>query len=113
MAERAVRRLAASHHLLTYLALVVLATASLLLALLWRSPGWVLVVGLAIAVAKMLLVLWFFMHLAEQPFRTGLVTAVALLFVAILITLTVTDVVTRDSMQPRPLPPLEEAFYRR
>jgi cytochrome c oxidase subunit 4 len=53
------------------------------------------VAALAIAVGKMLLVALFFMHVRHSTQLTRLVVAGGLLWLAILITLTMADVVTR------------------
>ena len=53
------------------------------------------VASLAIAVGKMLLVALFFMHVRHSTQLTRLVVAGGLLWLAILITLTMADVVTR------------------
>jgi cytochrome c oxidase subunit 4 len=53
------------------------------------------VAALAIAVGKMLLVALFFMHVRHSTQLTKLVVAGGLLWLAILITLTMADIVTR------------------
>jgi len=54
-----------------------------------------LVVALGIAAAKGLLVALLFMHLARTAHRTHFVAATGLLWLALLITLTLSDVLTR------------------
>lgn len=56
------------------------------------------VVNMAVAVAKTALVLWFFMHLGES---TGLVRVVAMsafLWLVLLFTLSLTDILTRSDI---------------
>jgi cytochrome c oxidase subunit 4 len=101
------------HHLLTFVVLVVLATASLLVGVFVHLPVVAPAISLAIAAVKAVLVLWFFMHLAEQTFRTRLAVAVALVLVLMLVALTATDVATRRLVARAPRPSPEEAFYRR
>lgn len=54
------------------------------------------VVALAIAVLKMLLVALFFMHLRHSTMLTRIVVAGGLLWLAILIALTLSDLITRS-----------------
>jgi cytochrome c oxidase subunit 4 len=96
----------------TFVALVGLATESLLISLLhWRAGG--LVVSLVIAAVKMLLVLWFFMHLREERCTHRLTIFVSLGFVALLVLLTTTDVATRHTFPARAWPGDGERFYER
>jgi cytochrome c oxidase subunit 4 len=110
MASRPVSSL---DHLVTFGALVVLATASLLVGVFVRVPVLAPSISLAIAALKAVLVLWFFMHLAEQTFRTRLAVAVSVVLVLLLVVLTAADVATRqlEARAPRPTP--DESFYRR
>jgi cytochrome c oxidase subunit IV len=105
------RRVSGADYALTYVGLLVLATSSLLLSFLHWPGG--IVVSLTIAVVKALLVLWFFMHLSEQRFSSGLVMLVAVLFIALLTGLAAADVATRHTFPARPRPPGDESFYRR
>ena len=57
------------------------------------------VAALAIAVVKATLVLLFFMHLRYSPRLTWLVVSVALVWLAILIGLTMSDELTRGLLQ--------------
>jgi caa(3)-type oxidase subunit IV len=109
----AIARVTSTHHLLTFLALVVMATASLMIGVFVKVPFLGPAASLVIAVGKAVLVLWFFMHLAEQGFRTRLAIVLSLLLVVLLISLTAADVGTRrlEARQPRPGP--QEAFYIR
>ena len=95
----------------TYVALLVLAGASLLLSFVHWPGG--LVVSLSIAGVKALLVLWFFMHLGEQRFASGLAMLMALIFIGMLAGLAVADVATRHTFPARPRPDDGERFYRR
>jgi caa(3)-type oxidase subunit IV len=104
------RRVAGAHYLFAYLGLVLLATASLCLSMVHWQGG--LAVSLAIAMLKAILVLWIFMHLAEQRFSSGLVMLIAALFISLLAGLATADVATRHTFPARPRPPGDEAFYR-
>ena len=77
----------------TYVALLVLATASWLLAHYHVPGGVALAVG--IGALKALLVLAYFMHLAEESFSAKLAIATAAVLVLIFIGLTVLDPLTR------------------
>lgn len=64
---------------------------------------WDTVAALAIAVAKTLLVVLFFMHVKYSPKLTKLVIVAAFFWLAIMIALTLSDVLTRDwSGTPQP-----------
>lgn len=80
-------------YLSTYVALLVLATASWLLAGL-HIPGAV-AIGLGIGAVKAVLVLTYFMHLGEESFSFKLVIAVSVTLVAVFIGLTALDPLTR------------------
>jgi caa(3)-type oxidase subunit IV len=107
------RRIQAAHRVATFVALVALATASLLVGTRARWPWWDVAISLTIAVVKAILVLWFFMDLAEQPFRARLTVSVAVLLVMLFVGLTATDVATRFHMPPAPRPAQAESFYQR
>jgi caa(3)-type oxidase subunit IV len=106
-------RIFAFHHLVTFAALLALATVSLLLGVSVRAPYWGLVIGLSVAVIKTLLVLWVFMHMAEQPFRARLAIGVAVLLVLLLVSLTTLEVATRDMIPPASYPGPRETFFER
>jgi cytochrome c oxidase subunit IV len=59
---------------------------------------WALPLALTIAIAKSTLVVLFFMHLYEQKGANRLVILTSFLFVALIITLTVSDVATRFTL---------------
>lgn len=82
-------------YVLTYLALLALATVSWLIAGL-HVPGGI-AIGLGIGAIKALLVLAYFMHLESESFSFKLVIAVAVVLVAIFVGLAVLDPVTRAS----------------
>lgn len=109
---------AAKHHVgglglvATFVGLLVLATLSLLLSFLHWPVG-DLVVSLVIALVKALLVVYFFMHLIEQPFSSHMAMLVSLVFVTLLIGLATADVVTRHTFPVRPEPTTREQFYVR
>jgi cytochrome c oxidase subunit 4 len=99
-------------YVVTFVALLVLATVSLLLSML-HWPVWGTVVALVIAVVKALLVVFFFMHLVEQRFSNRLAVLVSILFVTLLVGLTSADVATRHTFAQRTEPSPNEAFYGR
>lgn len=109
----AIHRIGTVQYLATFVALAALASVSLLLALFWKVPYWSVVVGMGLATAKAFLVLWYFMHMAEQPFRTRLVVMVSALLVILLISLTAADVTTRHHIPRRGLPGSRNDFYLR
>jgi cytochrome c oxidase subunit 4 len=102
----------ALQRVLAFVALVVLATISLLVGTALRGAGAV-VISLAIAVIKTGIVLWFFMDLVEQPFRSRLAIAVAALLVILLVSLSSADVATRLVMPRGPSPEPSEGFFIR
>jgi cytochrome c oxidase subunit 4 len=69
------------------------------------------VIALLIAAAKSTLVGLFFMHLIEERLRTAFVPILSTGFIVLLISLVVTDVLTRHTFPRTPLPVLvpEEA----
>ena len=79
---------------LVLLALLVLTAATTLVAFV-DLGGFSVVVALAIAVCKMLLVALFFMHVRHSTKLTKLVVLGGLLWLAILLMLTLTDFTTR------------------
>jgi cytochrome c oxidase subunit IV len=99
-------------YVVTFVALVVLASVSLLLSML-HWPVWGLVIALGIAVVKALLVLFLFMHLVEQRFSNRVTVLAGVMFVALLVGLTAADVATRHTFAARTRPPPDEAFYNR
>jgi cytochrome c oxidase subunit 4 len=100
----------AVQRVLAFAGLVLLATLSLLLGTTLRGAGAV-ALSLVIAVVKTGLVLWFFMDLADQPFRSRLAIAVAALLVLLLVTLSATDVATRRVTPRGPSPEPSEGFF--
>ncbi|HEY4184185.1 MAG TPA: cytochrome C oxidase subunit IV family protein [Polyangia bacterium] len=94
----------------TYLALLLLATGSLLLSSLHLGG---LAVALPIAGLKALLVLWFFMHLSTQSASSRLAVLVAVVLIGVLVVLTALDVRTRHTFPARAEPPPASGFYRR
>jgi cytochrome c oxidase subunit 4 len=101
------------HRLAAFVALVLLATLSLVLG---TSLHWYwgdVAISLVIAAVKTIIVLWFFMDMADQPFRARLAIGIAVILVALLVGLTVTDVATRWLMPRGPVPSPGEAFFVR
>jgi len=80
---------------LVLLALLALTVATTLVAFV-DLGGFSVVVALAIAVCKMLLVALYFMHVRHSTKLTKLVVLGGLLWLAILLMLTLTDFTTRD-----------------
>jgi cytochrome c oxidase subunit IV len=94
----------------TYVALLLLATGSLLLSRLHLGG---LSVALVIAAVKAILVLWFFMHLSRQGASSRLAVLVAVVFIGLLVALTTLDVATRDTAGAKSEPPPASGFYQR
>ena len=80
-------------YVLTYISLLVLATLSWLIAV-GHVPGGA-ILAISIGVIKAVLVLAYFMHLAEEGFSFKLTMATAVAVVVIFIGLTVLDPLTR------------------
>lgn len=80
---------------LVFLALLALTAITTAVAYVDLGPFSV-VAALTIAVAKMLLVALFFMHLRHSTTLTRIVVAGGLLWLAILITLSMSDFISRD-----------------
>jgi cytochrome c oxidase subunit 4 len=76
--------------------LLVLTAVTVGISRLPMSEEWHLTIGLAIGVAKALLVILFFMHVIHSSRLTILVALGALLWLAILIVLTMNDYFARD-----------------
>ncbi|HET8936063.1 MAG TPA: cytochrome C oxidase subunit IV family protein [Polyangiales bacterium] len=89
-----------SSYIKTYLALVALATLSLLLKGLPDTLA--LSLSLVIAGIKAVVVLLFFMHLIEERFSFRFVMLVASLLVGVLVVLTALDPMTRAPYAPGP-----------
>src|SRR6185437_9047812 len=100
----------AVHRVWAYLALLALATLSLLLGTQLHWYWGDVAISLSIAAVKTYLVLWFFMDLADQPFQARLAVLVA---VTLLVSLTVADVATRRVMPMKSTPEPSEGFYQR
>lgn len=82
-----------------FIALLVLTAATVIVAnfdLGWAND----VVALGIAVTKALLVLWFFMHLRYSTRVTVLTALAGFFWLAILISLTLNDYLTRETLFP-------------
>jgi cytochrome c oxidase subunit 4 len=78
-----------------YAALVLLTLLTCGISFLHEAPAWHTVVGLTIASVKAALVALFFMHLISSGRVTWLVVLAALLWLAIMLGLTLTDYFSR------------------
>jgi cytochrome c oxidase subunit 4 len=94
----------------TYLALLLLATGSLVLS---RVHLGGLAVALVIATVKAILVLWFFMHLSTQKASSRLAVLTAVTLIGLLVGLTALDVETRHTFPAQAQPPPSSGFYRK
>jgi cytochrome c oxidase subunit 4 len=94
-------------YLVVWLSLLALTGLSFLLSRAHLGPADA-VVALGIAAIKTTLVGLFFMHLVEERFSIVLVPLVALFLLLLLLSLVVTDVVTRQTFPPAPVPDVEE-----
>ncbi|HEY3451030.1 MAG TPA: cytochrome C oxidase subunit IV family protein [Myxococcales bacterium] len=102
-------RIGAPHYLAVWVVLVVLAAGSFLFSRIHPPEPWAILVALAVAAVKAVLVMLFFMHLWAHRGASRLAMAVAFGFIGLLMSLTVADVVTRlpvanppQSRQARP-----------
>jgi caa(3)-type oxidase subunit IV len=104
--EHSAKHVGMRGYVITYLSLLALATLSWLLAVFHVPGGGPISIG--IAVVKALLVLAYFMHLAEEPFSFKLTMATSVIMVMIFIGLTALDPLTRNADAPvmlnRPAP---------
>lgn len=89
-----------THYVLTYVGLLVLATISLVFAVLPLHTG--LGVALVIALVKALLVLGWFMHLVEESLGAKFFMFFSVLLVVVFVTLTTLDPLTRAPYPPPP-----------
>ena len=103
----------AVHRVWAYLALLALATLSLLLGtqLHWYFGD--VAISLSIAAIKTYLVLWFFMDIGEQPIQARIAVLTAVMLLALLVSLVVADVATRRVMPMKATPEPSEGFYKR
>lgn len=106
------KQVTAFGYVVTFVALLALATISLLLSFL-HGERWNLPVALAIATLMATLVLFYFMHLIEQRFTHRFAMLLSLLFVGLIVGLTSADVATRHTLPARPEPAADEPFYTR
>ncbi|MGC4123216.1 MAG: cytochrome C oxidase subunit IV family protein [Myxococcales bacterium] len=88
-------KIGAPHYLAVWVALLVLAAGSFLFARVHPPEPWALLVAMAVAFVKAALVMLVFMHLWAHRGASRLAMAVAFGFIALLMSLTVADVVTR------------------
>ena len=109
----AITHIRAAHRVWAYLALLALATLSLLLGTQLHWYWGDVAISLSIAAVKTYLVLWFFMDLAEQPFQARLAVLIAVTLLVLLVSLTVADVATRQVMPRKSIPEPSEGFYQR
>ena len=96
-------------HVLVWLALMILATLTLLLSRA-HFGNLDIAFALVIALVKTLLVVLFFMELIEHRFINSMVLIVSAGFVALLVTLIVADIVTRRTFPKGPLPEATQAL---
>ena len=94
----------------TYAALLALATISFLLS---RARVGGPAVALLIAATKAVLVLWFFMHLADQHASSRIAVLVAAMMIALLVGLTSLDVATRHTFPASGMPPPSSGYQQR
>ncbi len=94
-------------YLVVWLLLLALTGLSFLLSLAHLGAADA-VVALGIAVVKTTLVGLFFMHLAEARFSIVLVPFVAVFLLLLLLSLVVTDVLTRRTFPEAPAPDVDE-----
>ncbi|WP_437662731.1 cytochrome C oxidase subunit IV family protein [Sorangium sp. So ce1182] len=99
-----VKHLSSRTYVIVWLVLMALTLASYLLSLA-HLGGADVVAALLIATAKTVLVLLFFMHLIEQRFANALPMIVSALLLGLLLTLMISDVMSRETISRGPIPP--------
>ncbi|WP_437922883.1 cytochrome C oxidase subunit IV family protein [Sorangium sp. So ce291] len=99
-----VKHLSSRTYVIVWLVLMALTLASYLLSLA-HLGGADVVAALLIATAKTVLVLLFFMHLIEQRFANALPMIVSALLLGLLLTLMISDVMSRQTISRGPIPP--------
>jgi len=82
----------------TWVALIILTTATFLLSGVIHGD-WGVISGLLFAVAKGNLVLWIFMHLAEEPFSSRAAFLVSVSFVVLLLGMILGDINFRPLLE--------------
>ena len=96
---------AASIYVVVWVALLLLLGGTMLahaITSTFHLPTLGTILGLSIAAAKAALVIWFFMHLRHHGGITRIAAGAALLWFGLLLTLTLSDYLTRRD-PPRPL----------
>ncbi len=83
-------------------ALVLLTVLTVSVSFIELPPGWHLASGLAVAAVKASLVVLFFMHALHSPRLTWCVIVAALVWLAILFSLTYADYTTRSMLPYAP-----------
>jgi cytochrome c oxidase subunit 4 len=102
----------ASHHIVSLRTYTLIFAALLLLLVLtiavyyFNLGIWSIVIGIAIAVVKALLIILFFMHVRYSSRLTKLFVAAAFIWLAILMVGTMHDYISRGWLPP-PSPPIE------
>ncbi|XXY12471.1 cytochrome C oxidase subunit IV family protein [Sorangium sp. So ce216] len=99
-----VKHLSSRTYVIVWLLLMALTLASYLLSLA-HLGGADVIAALLIATAKTVLVLLFFMHLIEQRFANALPMIVSALLLGLLLTLMISDVMSRETISRGPIPP--------
>ncbi len=84
------------------LGLVLLTGLTVGISFIPLASGWHLTAGLTIGLAKAILVALFFMHVLHSPRLTWIIIAAAALWLLILISLTLTDYVSRGAIPGMP-----------
>ncbi len=90
-------------YFIVWIALIALTLASFLIS---RAHLGAMdtVIALGIAVVKSTLVGLFFMHILEERFRTAFVPIITVVYILILMSFVVTDIVSRRTFPRTPLP---------
>lgn len=101
--EHAPEHASARRYVVTWVALLLLTALSFSLSFA-HTGAWELPIALGIAVVKSVLVMLFFMHLVEQRFINAFVPIVSVGFAALLVSLIVVDVVTRQTFPAAAMP---------
>jgi cytochrome c oxidase subunit 4 len=96
------REISVRAYIIVCVVLVLLTGATVGFSLAHVAPIWHLVVGLTIGLCKATLVVLFFMHVLISDRLTWIVIVVVCFWLVILVTLTMTDYLTRGMAGPMP-----------
>ncbi len=89
-------------YVVTFIILAVLTVGTVAISFLSLSPDWHFTLGLAVALVKATMVLLVFMHVWHAGTHTRMAIGAALLWLFILVSLTLTDYLSRGNVPRMP-----------